>query len=82
MRADPVPAATTVVEARVDGAIGPATTAYIERVLATAAATGATCVVISIDTPGGLSEAMRDIVQAILASPVPVVTYVQPGGAR
>jgi membrane-bound serine protease (ClpP class) len=70
-----------VIMAEIDGAIGPATTAYVERVLADAANRDAACVVMRIDTPGGLSAAMRDIIQAILASPVPVVTWVAPGGA-
>ncbi len=65
-----------------DGAIGPATTVYFERVMRTARDDHATCVVFRMDTPGGLSDAMRDIVQGILASSVPVVVYVSPGGAR
>jgi membrane-bound serine protease (ClpP class) len=66
----------------IDGAIGPATAVYVERVLRDARAQGAACVVLRMDTPGGLSASMRDIIQAILASPVPIVTYVHPGGAH
>jgi membrane-bound serine protease (ClpP class) len=66
----------------IDGAIGPATGIYVERLLRDASARNARCLVITIDTPGGLADTMRDIIQAILASPVPVVTYVAPEGAR
>lgn len=71
-----------VVAGRIDGAITPATTAYVERLIATAAEQGAPCLVIQMDTPGGLASSMRDIIQAILASPVPVVVYVWPEGAH
>ncbi|MDJ0654998.1 MAG: nodulation protein NfeD [Xanthomonadales bacterium] len=66
----------------VKGAIGPATTDYLVRGMERAAADGAEAVIILMDTPGGLDAATRDINQAILASPVPVVTYVSPEGAR
>jgi len=71
-----------VVAADIDGPIGPATTEYVQRVIGDASDRGAACLVIRMDTPGGLSAAMRDIIQAILASPVPVVVYVHPGGAH
>lgn len=63
-------------------AIGPASADYLLRGLARAAADKAHLVVIEMDTPGGLDTSMRDIIQAILASPVPVATYVSPQGAR
>ena len=66
----------------VDGAIGPATRDYLHRVLTEAATSDAICAVILIDTPGGLSASMRDIIKDILASPVPIVVYVSPAGAR
>jgi membrane-bound serine protease (ClpP class) len=71
-----------VVVGQIRGPIGPATGIYFSRLLRDAQARHAHCLVLTIDTPGGLSETMRDMIQAILASPVPVVTYVHPEGAR
>src|SRR5207237_5939912 len=62
--------------------IGPATSRYVVRGLEAARHDGSRLVVLERDTPGGLDSAMRDIIQAILASPVPVVSYVSPQGAR
>ena len=70
----------TVLE--INGAIGPATSRYVVRGLAAAEKSGSRLVVLQLDTPGGLDSAMRDIIRAILASPVPVVSYVSPSGAR
>jgi len=55
---------------------------YIEQSIADAADQRSAVVILEMDTPGGLDTSMRDIIKAILASPVPVVTYVAPGGAR
>ena len=66
----------------VEGAIGPATRDYLVRSLAEAAERNAELVVIRMDTPGGLDASTRDIIKDIIASPVPVATYVSPSGAR
>ncbi len=66
----------------VHDAIGPASADFIIRGMAQAADAGAPLVVIQLDTPGGLDSSMRQIIQAILASRVPVAVYVAPEGAR
>lgn len=65
-----------------DGPIGPASSRYAVRGLATAAEGNAPAVIVRLDTPGGLDTSMREIIRAILASPVPVVVYVAPSGAH
>lgn len=64
------------------GPINPVTARYVAHGLAEAERRRARVVVLRLDTPGGLDEAMRAIVRGILASPVPVVVYVAPSGAR
>lgn len=66
----------------IGGAIGPAVADYVVRGIRSAADAGAVAVVLRIDTPGGLDTSMREIIAAILASPVPVIAYVAPAGAR
>jgi membrane-bound serine protease (ClpP class) len=75
-------AAKTAVLLDIDGPIGPATSDYVIRGLAKAQKTGAEVAILRLDTPGGLDASMREIVRAILASPVPVVSFVAPSGAR
>jgi membrane-bound serine protease (ClpP class) len=65
-----------------DGSIGPGTGGYVLRGLREAQREDAAAVVLRLDTPGGLDSTMRDIIRAMLASPVPVLAYVAPGGAR
>lgn len=71
-----------VVVLELDGPIGPAGSDYVVRGIAKAAETGASMVVLRLDTPGGLDTSMRAIVRSVLASPVPVAAFVAPGGAR
>ncbi len=71
-----------VLTLRVDGVIGPASADFIARGLKRAAEGALMLVVIELDTPGGLDTSMRAIIKDILASPVPVATFVHPEGAR
>jgi membrane-bound serine protease (ClpP class) len=70
----------TLVE--LNGPIGPAMSRYVEQSLEDARNQSSPIVILQMDTPGGLDTSMRDIIRAILASPVPVVAYVAPSGAR
>jgi len=80
--AQEVARAAPVVVLEVDGAISPASSHYLHRGLALANREHAQLLVLQIDTPGGLDTSMRSMIKDILASPVPVATFVAPGGAR
>ncbi len=67
---------------KIDGAIGPATASYIARALDVAAAQGDECLIIQLDTPGGLLDSASQIVQKFYAAKVPTVVYVAPAPAR
>ena len=67
---------------RISDAITPGTASFISSGIKKAAAENAECIVIELNTPGGLADSMRDIVMAIYESKVPVVVYVAPSGAR
>ncbi|MCA6126304.1 nodulation protein NfeD [Bradyrhizobium sp. WSM 1704] len=66
----------------IDGAIGPASAAYVKGALAKAAERRAGVVVLRLNTPGGLNTSMREIIADVLASPIPVIGYVAPSGAH
>jgi len=66
---------------KIDGAIGPATASYISRSIDEARAQNAQCLIIQLNTPGGLLDSTQTIVQSFLGSTVPVVVYVAPTGA-
>jgi len=72
----------TALVLEINGPIGPATSRYVVRGIESARDSRSRLVVLEMDTPGGLDSAMRDIIRAILASPVPVASYVTPSGAR
>jgi membrane-bound serine protease (ClpP class) len=76
------PAGQAVVILEVRGVIDPVVAQYVKHGLDMANHTDAPLVVILLDTPGGLDTAMREIVQAILNSDVPVAVFVEPSGAR
>src|SRR6476660_295772 len=71
-----------VVLVPLEGAIGPASAHFVKRGIERAAKEGAELVILQIDPPGGLDTSMREVIKAILASPVPVAVFVAPSGAR
>lgn len=80
--ADENPSGPLVLELRIDGDVEPILAAYIDEGLADAARRNAALALITMDTPGGLSDSMKDMIQHILVSKVPVAVYVSPTGAR
>ena len=66
----------------VDGMINPVTADFIRKGIEKTKDENADCLIIQLNTPGGLLNSTREIVSDILASPVPVVVYVSPGGAH
>ena len=66
----------------VDGIINPATAKFITDSIDQASKEGGQCLIIELDTPGGLMDSMRNIVKKILASNIPIIVYVAPRGAR
>jgi membrane-bound serine protease (ClpP class) len=78
----PAAPAAPVIVLEIDGVIGPATAEFFDRSMAKAQKRGASLVVLRMDTPGGLDDSMRRIIKQILASPIPVATFVAPEGAR
>src|SRR5262245_6162210 len=82
-RAQPAPAPErSVLLLDIKGAIGFVSSEQLTKALQRARATGAQALVVRIDTPGGLLSSTREMIHAILASPVPVVMYVAPNGSR
>ncbi len=82
IHAPPAQAAGRAVVLDIDGAIGPAIADYVEREINAAASGDTKLIVLRMNTPGGLDTSMRQIIRVILASPVPVATFVAPSGAR
>jgi membrane-bound serine protease (ClpP class) len=80
--AEEQPPTLTVLDLKLDGEVEPILATYIDEGLADAARRHAALVVITMDTPGGLSDSMKDIIQHILSSPVPVAVFVSPSGSR
>ena len=74
--------ASQVMIVRVEDAISPASARYMVQSIERAQREGAECLVIELDTPGGLDQSMRQVIKAIMASVVPVVVYVGPAGSR
>jgi membrane-bound serine protease (ClpP class) len=67
---------------RLEGPVSPVSAQALRKAIDRAEAGGYRALVVEVDTPGGLETSMRDMVKRLLASPVPVITWVMPGGAR
>jgi membrane-bound serine protease (ClpP class) len=77
-----LPGAAQILRLRIDGTIQPIAAERVSRALDAASSRHASALLIELDTPGGLLDSTRDIVAKIDASPVPVITFVAPSGAR
>src|SRR6059036_1992115 len=75
-------ASPKVVAVDVDGIVHPVTVEIVSRAIDQAKRENADAILLRLNTPGGLMEAMRETIQKIVASPVPVITYVTPSGGR
>ncbi|WP_345991745.1 nodulation protein NfeD [Sulfurimonas sp. HSL-1716] len=75
-------ASSVIVELEIKGAIGPASSEYLKGGIETAVREDAEMILVKLDTPGGLSTSMREMIQDIANSHIPVVMYVYPKGAR
>jgi len=80
--AQSVPAAPKVIAVNVDGMVHPITAEIVGSAVAQAKQENASLVLIRLNTPGGLMDAMRETIEKIVSSPIPVVTYVAPSGGR
>lgn len=78
----PALAKSNVVSVMLEGVVDPFQASYVASAIENAGSSNAEAVLVTVDTPGGLDSSMRKIVKAILNSPVPVICYVSPQGAR
>ncbi len=78
----PAAAAQAVSSIELDGAIGPVTVRLLATAIERAQTEGAQALIVQLNTPGGLERSMRSMVQSILGSPIPIIVYVAPTGAR
>jgi membrane-bound serine protease (ClpP class) len=76
------PSVPTVVQIDLDDIVHPVSASYVSEGIKHAKDIGAQAVILRLDTPGGLADSMREVVETILSSPVPVITWVGPNGAR
>jgi membrane-bound serine protease (ClpP class) len=76
------PAVSTVYLLTFDGAVTPVLESYLNQAIGDAEVTGAEAIILQLDTPGGSVEVTQHIVQSMLASPIPLIVYVSPAGAR
>jgi membrane-bound serine protease (ClpP class) len=74
--------ASQVLVARVESAVSPASARFMVQAVERAQAEQAECLIIEMDTPGGLDQSMRQVIKSIMASPVPVIVFVAPQGSR